>query len=159
MPGPLPANSGCSCRFPRKQCHGINLFVFMQQQTATWAGVEVCASGPCATLLLLGLSFTVSSFYFLPQKHKLILRHWDRKNTPRPSHPNSLSAQLMPPLNHVPSCYILNPSGVGWGGELHCCSEQSVPWLYNTSHEKIFPNIQSKSYLVQLEVALSCRNK
>lgn len=62
---------------------------------------------------------------------------------------------LCSPLNHVFKCHshmFLNFQG--WW--LHYLPRQAVPVLYNTFHKDIFPDIQYKPPLEQLEVISSC---
>ncbi|KAK4827408.1 hypothetical protein QYF61_017838, partial [Mycteria americana] len=61
-----------------------------------------------------------------------------------------------PPLHHVPKHLIQTSFKYPQGWRLNHFPEQPVPMLDNTSSEEIFPNIQSKPPLAQLE-AISSR--
>ncbi|KAK4829643.1 hypothetical protein QYF61_005936 [Mycteria americana] len=87
---------------------------------------------------------------------------WDladnRLGWERPLRPSSPTVNLtLPstPLNHVPKCHIYTSFKYLQGWRLHHFPGQPVPVLDNPCGEEIFPNIQSKPPLAQLEAVSS----
>ncbi|PKU29473.1 protein diaphanous hypothetical protein [Limosa lapponica baueri] len=70
--------------------------------------------------------------------------------------PNPNPALPSPPLNHVPQHHIYPSFKYLQGWQLHHFPGQPVPMLDNPFSEEIFPNIQSKPPLAQLEAISSC---
>ncbi|KAK4818698.1 hypothetical protein QYF61_017919 [Mycteria americana] len=74
----------------------------------------------------------------------------------RPSSPTVNLTLPRPPLHHVPKHLIQTSFKYLQGWRLNHCPGQPVPMLDNPSGEEIFPNIQSKPPLAQLQAISSC---